>query len=365
VGLKSPRGGSPASVGAGIRQEVVFQASLTARPARFLLTSGLFMRLAALPLLFAPLLLGECGAKADLIIGEIPLTTTEAGTGGTPAGGSTVEPTGGSVTMAGVGGSSTEPIGGTSDAGGSESAGSAGMAGDGGGDCAAGAEPPPDSLIHRYSFDGTGTSALDSVTAMPADGSVVGTTLDGSGVVSMNGKSRQYVDLPNGIVSSLTDLTVVTWMTWSGGAAYQRVFDFGSSDKGEGVGGSGRSYLAVLPMTGFENQAKPGLGAELKSPGFPTVTLASTESMKNRAAQVSLVFRSGVNAELYLDGNLLVSKATTITLADIDDRNNWLGQSQFQTDPAFQGSYQEFRIYDVALDGCQLHTLLVRGPESP
>jgi hypothetical protein len=87
--------------------------------------------------------------------------------------------------------------------------------------------------------------------------------------------------------------------------------------------------------------------------------------MDDRFAQVSLVFKSGVSAALYLDGSLLAAEPTAITLADIDDRNNWIGQSQWQTDPVFQGSYEELRIYDTALDACQLHTLLVRGPQTP
>ncbi len=59
------------------------------------------------------------------------------------------------------------------------------------------------------------------------------------------------------------------------------------------------------------------------------------------------------------------AKPTAITLANIDDRNNWIGQSQWQDNPVFHGNYDEFRSYDVALDGCQLHTLLVRGPQTP
>jgi hypothetical protein len=154
-------------------------------------------------------------------------------------------------------------------------------------------------------------------------------------------------------------------MTWFGGAAYQRVFDFGIGDKGEGLGDSGQSYLAMMPTTGFENQAKPGLGAELKAPGFPTVRLGSVEDMTDRGAQVAFVFKSGVSAALYLNGNLLASQATAITLADIDDRNNWIGQSQYGINPFYEGSYEEFRIYNVALDACQLQTLVFRGLQSP
>jgi hypothetical protein len=309
----------------------------------------------------AALLLVDCGAKQDLIIGELALSS-DAGSAGVSSGSGGADATGGAVTTAGSGGSS-DPTAGSNDTGGADTAGAAGMAGSSDEDCIAGDEPPLGSLLHRYSFDGSGATATDSVSA--ADGNIVGTTLDGSGLVTMDGNTRQYVDLPDGIVSELTDLTVVTWMTWTGGGAYQRVFDFGISTQGEGLGDSGRSFLAVMPMTGFDDQRKPGLGGEVKAPGFPTVTLASTEEMEDRAAQVGFVFRSGVSASLYLDGNRLASAATAITLADIDDRNNWLGQSQFQTDPEFEGAYEEFRIYDAALNSCQLHTLLVRGPQSP
>jgi hypothetical protein len=326
------------------------------------------MRVASLPLLAITLLLTDCGSSQDLVIGEL-LLTGEAGTASNSAGSAGAESTGGAVAAAGTAGSTGAVAG--SDAGGMDAAGAAGVAGSSEENCVAGSEPPQGSLIHRYSFDGTTAVATDAISG--ADGNVittingapVATPLDGSGVLSMDGKAHKYVDLPNGIVSSLTDITVVTWMTWVDGAAYQRVFDFGISTQGEGLGDAGRSYLAVMPKTGFDNQLKPGLGGEMKAPGFPTVTLASAEDMRNRPAQVAFVLKGGLSAALYLDGNLLASQTTAITLADIDDRNNWIGQSQYSVNPPFWGSYEEFRIYNVPLDGCQLHTLLVRGPQSP
>jgi hypothetical protein len=87
--------------------------------------------------------------------------------------------------------------------------------------------------------------------------------------------------------------------------------------------------------------------------------------MIDRTAQVALAFRSGLSAELFLDGNLLSSLSTAINLADIDDRNDWLGQSQWSKDHNFNGLYEEVRLYNVALSACQLHTLLVRGPQTP
>ena len=259
--------------------------------------------------------------------------------------------TGGS---SGSAGSAGTPAGGTSGEAGSPEAGAAGSAGAGPvEDCVAGSEPPPGSLIHRYSFDGTGTVIVDSVSA--TDGELHGTALDGSGILSM-GEDGDFVDLPDGIISSLTDMTVVTWTTWSGEAAWGRVFDFGLNTS---------NYVAVMSKTGFEMQAKPGLGGEIKVSGFPTVTLASIEDMKNRSGQVGFVLRGGVSASLYLDGTWLASEPTAITLADIDDQNNWIGQSKYVDNPPYIGNYEEFRIYDAALDACQLHTLLVRGPQTP
>jgi hypothetical protein len=322
------------------------------------------MRAAALPTLALPLLLTYCGAKQDLIIGEIAPITEAGTTSGISGGGAGAEPPVGGSVSAGTG-AVGGTLGGTSEGGTTEMAGTAGVAGEPAtGACVAGEEPPVDSLIHRYSFDGTGDVVVDSIGG--ADGTLEGPTLDGSGIATLAGNpTRQYIDLPDGLISSLTDVTLLAWITWEGGAGYQRIFDFGISDAGEVQGGSGTSYLAVMPTTGFDNGQSPGLGAEVKAAGHPTLHLASIEDIEDRFAQVALVFRSGVSAELYLDGNLLSTLTTAIQLSDIDDRNDWLGQSQWSKDHNFNGSFSEVRIYNAALSACQLHTLLVRGAENP
>jgi hypothetical protein len=84
------------------------------------------------------------------------------------------------------------------------------------------------------------SAATDSVGG--ADGLVVNRTLAGDGTVVLAGiDSLQYVDLPNGIVSSLgPSATVEAWVNWTGvGGTWQRVFDFGSSDQPEDVQGNG------------------------------------------------------------------------------------------------------------------------------
>jgi hypothetical protein len=317
------------------------------------------MRVASSFLLFALLPLIDCGSESDLLIGIVPLS--EAGTASTTAGTGAAPTTGGSEAVAGVGGSGA--VSGSSEGGSSSNAaGAAGAAGDTGEPCVAGELPPDGSLVHRYSFDGTGTKAIDSIAGF--DGDIINAALDGSHALTLNGDSAQFVDLPDHIISMLPDVTVVVWTAWVDGAAYGRVFDFGMNDQGIDKTGMGNSYMAVLPKTGFFNQTKSGLGGEIKVPGFPTVTLGSTISMVHRAAQVALALQGGVRATLYLDGDELASQPTAITPAKIDDRNNWLGKSQYTGNPGYDGSFEEVRIYNVALSSCQLHALLVRGPES-
>jgi hypothetical protein len=246
-----------------------------------------------------------------------------------------------------------------------ETAGAAGAGGDTGEPCVSGEAPPVGSLIHRYTFDGTGTVATDAIGGAMWNGDILGTALDGSRMLTLNGSGAQYVNLPDRIIHELTDVTIVVWTAWVDGAAYGRVFDFGMNDKGVDATGMGTSYLAMLPKTGFDNQANSGLGAEIKVPGFPTVQLGSTLDMKGRAGQVSLVLKGGVSASLYFNGDELASKPTAIKPSNIDDRNNWIGHSQYYPNPGYEGSFSEFRIYDTALSSCQLRTLLFRGTEDP
>src|SRR5262249_26024261 len=105
-------------------------------------------------------------------------------------------------------------------------------------------------LVHRYSFSGDSsmTAATDSVGN--AHGALVaGATLTGDGSVDLNGTDG-YVDLPNGIISVLTNATFEAWVTWTGSSVWQRIFDFGNNSAGENNQGTGQTYLFLTPRNG-------------------------------------------------------------------------------------------------------------------
>ncbi|HEY6080848.1 MAG TPA: LamG-like jellyroll fold domain-containing protein [Polyangiaceae bacterium] len=325
------------------------------------------MRAAALPVLALPLLLTYCGAKHELVIGEVtPPIVAMGGTSVIPNAGVGGEPSSAGSSSGGLGGNAGS--GGDTAGSSTVEAGAPPIVGSTGGEggspavCPTGEEPPLGSLLHRYGFDGDGTEVLDSIG--DAHGDVIATSLDDTGLLTLAGSpSRELANLPNGLISDLSEVTLVVWTTWKGGAGYERIIDFGISDQGEVQGGSGRSYIAVMTSNGFANGT--GLGAEITAPGFATLQLASDADIDGIPSMVALSFRSGISVGLFLDAQLLIESPTPIKLSDISDVNNWLGQSQWSKDHNYGGTYDEFRIYNAALSECQLSTIYARGPTLP
>lgn len=257
-----------------------------------------------------------------------------------------------------VGGSDPSPNGDTPTATAGGGAGSSAPVGSGGG---ADAANSPSSalralLAHRYEFGGAGTAAIDSVGG--ADGIIVGTALTGAGAVTLSGGS--YVDLPNGLLSALQAGTLEVWLAWNGGGNYQRIFDFGSNDNGEGAQGLGETYLflsAAWTSTLRGGCTKTGIA------GITWVEGVSALPIGVRT-HVALVIDSGADRlSLYVDGQPDATTALTVRLAELDDVNNWLGRAQIVGHPSFDGFIEEFRIYRAALSPEQIRLSFELGPD--
>ncbi len=226
----------------------------------------------------------------------------------------------------------------------------------------AGCVPLREGLVHRYSFDSSGSEVTDTVGG--ADGEVVGTTLDGTGTVTLNSDDEQYVDLPNGLLSSLTNATLEVWFTWDGGPQWTRLFDFGSTEEGvEGEPGTGANFVMFTP----DSSVGPDYPyATYNSGDIDTEVYCTPSSAISVAEQHHLAL--SLDAEnktftLYIDGSLACAKAMPTSLALLDDVNNWLGRSQFVDDGTFSGTIDEFRIYQIALTARQVALSAASGPD--
>jgi hypothetical protein len=214
--------------------------------------------------------------------------------------------------------------------------------------------------VHRYDFEGTGTTVVDSVGAQ--DGVVMGgASLDGSGQLSLLGDQQQYVKLPSGLISSLTSLTIVSFITWHGGNPWQSVFNFGATD-------TGAPSEKVISQFFFTPLMQPGPGTSLHlNVAYGVRSQDSIDGTEPFPIDTETVVVATFDGEhqrfsLYIDRVLVLqSKSTDQRLADLNDTNCWLGQSQWAHDVTmsgnFSGSFNEFRIYDGVMSDQQIRNL--------
>jgi hypothetical protein len=222
-------------------------------------------------------------------------------------------------------------------------------------------------LTHRYDFEGSGTVVSDRVGV--AHGTLVGgatlSSAAGRGVVVLNGGATgSYVNLPNGVASSLTNATFEAWLTWEGGDAWQRVFDFGDSTSAtpEDNPALGKSYLFVTPMAaGGSMRAVYSLDGGAAA---AETRVDAAGSLPTSLAQVVLVVNAaGDQLLLYQDGQKVGEQPFAGALAGINDVNCWLGRSQYDADAELSGIFHDFRIYDAALTAAQIAASFAGGPD--
>lgn len=220
-----------------------------------------------------------------------------------------------------------------------------------------------------YTFDGEGVQILDSI------GDADGTLLDDDGLtpaadlqkLQVNGRLNldgfgSFVDLPDGLISSLGSASFEVWVAWRGGAAWPRIFDFGNANAG-----AGQTYLFLTPSNGLTTTLR--VAYSLAGPG-------EAETLVDGLAALPIIGGAGVTLEhvavvvddtqgmlrLYSNGAELGAVPLADDLAAINDVNNWLGRSNYAADPPLFGSLVEFRIYDQALTAAQLRTSFQAGP---
>ncbi|MGJ8644108.1 MAG: LamG-like jellyroll fold domain-containing protein [Luteolibacter sp.] len=240
----------------------------------------------------------------------------------------------------------------------------------------------PATLLHRYSFSGTAGSAIETTVITDSvgssDGVIVGTgavfdatgtslVLPGGGNTSGGG----YVDLPNGIISGITDvdnvgITIETWVTKNADQNWMRMADFGVGSGGEGTTGNGTSFINLIAQRSGGGKAIVNEFKDLG--GADSQFFEGTEQLEvGTPAHVVLTIdpETGIRT-LYKDG---VSIGTSVlgvgrsTISTIEDLNCWLGRSN-QGDNLFDGAFDEFRIYSGVLESNEVAANFTSGPDS-
>ncbi|HSC86384.1 MAG TPA: LamG-like jellyroll fold domain-containing protein [Polyangiaceae bacterium] len=255
-------------------------------------------------------------------------------------------------------GSLDDPTGGTSgeppaDA---DGGGVGGLAGQGGG---SGCTPPAPSA--HFDFAGTGTSVPD-LRGGPAAAILGGATLDGAGALFLDGVD-DYVALAATPWTG-SRVTLALWLRYRGLAAYQRLLDFGSNTELDPVAGTiGTSYLALTPTTGY---FPTGLAVLLSNSGSANEVAAVTDTVLSTDDEFLVVVVDEQSLASFRAGALLTRVPHAVDVGQLAPVNRWLGRSQYEQDPYAEVTYLDFRVYDDALEDCQIAALYAQGlPASP
>lgn len=256
------------------------------------------------------------------------------------------------------------------------------------------AGPAQAALVNHWSFNNaaggapTGTALTDSVSGSVALVRGNGATFSGTSLTlpgtttgnQANATISAYVDLPNGIISGLTNLTVEIWATPLSSKNWQRLFDFGrttqagdGSGAGEWIGLSAPGATSASDGLMLSVQRAADINTQRMEAMLDGVAYTFNSALTTTTGaphHYVLTYQSGVGAfpaggtiTWYRDGAAVGSVEVPFALSQIEDVNNWLGRSQWSGDSNSNIAYNEVRIYDHAFNTAELAASYVAGPE--
>jgi hypothetical protein len=154
--------------------------------------------------------------------------------------------------------------------------------------------------------------------------------------------SERYLQLPYGVANS-EELTIGMWVNWRSTGTWQRIFDFGIDTE---------HYMFLTPSTGsvMRFAIKNGEGEQT----VDCKTKLSTNVWKH----VVVTIAKG-KTTIYIDGVVAASSSSiTICPTDFLPVMNYLGRSQFISDPYFIGYLDDVRIYNYAVDAEEVQAMM-------
>lgn len=168
-----------------------------------------------------------------------------------------------------------------------------------------------------------------------------GATVDSNGKIgkcySFDG-TNDYIQIPS-MTLDLSYASICGWIKWGAFNSWSRMFDFQNSASGStgaiGIANSGTtSTITVFGRTssgGTLPDTSIGLSAVVNTWYHIVLTLNNT------------------TAKVYLNGTLTKTFTLNSALGVMTLNNNYLGKSGWSADKFFQGSMNDFRIYDHCL----------------
>jgi concanavalin A-like lectin/glucanase superfamily protein/F5/8 type C domain-containing protein len=181
--------------------------------------------------------------------------------------------------------------------------------------------------------------------SMPNSGQATGPRAQGKigNAVKLAG-TGDYVNLPAGIASGLSDFTISAWVNPATTTDWTRVFDFGT-------GTTAYMFLTVNAGSG------PRFAITTSGGGGEQQLTSNTQLPLNTWSHLAVTL-SGNTGTLYVNGTAVATN-TNMTLHPSDLGNttqDWIGRSEYG-DPYLNATVDDFAIYNRALTASEIGVL--------
>lgn len=204
-------------------------------------------------------------------------------------------------------------------------------------------------LAHRYSFT---SNAWDSIGM--AHGTLEGNATVTNNALVLTGQIGGYVNLPGGLVSGSSSLTLEFWATFGTNGSWARVVDFGNI-----VTNNGSQYFFFSPHTALGTQR-----AEVSANSTFTFDTPGTLDGLN-VHVVCIVDPTNNYSAIYTNGILEAAVTGTIpALTNVSSAWSFIGRSLFSADAWLSGTINELRLYDGRLTPQEIAVNDEFGPDA-
>ena len=189
-------------------------------------------------------------------------------------------------------------------------------------------------MVARWHFDDNLQDETPNMMDAALKGTATYTTDHKSGEKALRLTSSNYLQLPYE-VSNSEELTIALWVKWGTSSNWQRIFDFGNGTS---------QYMFLTPSNGSI------MRFAIKNGGDEQTVNCKQRLPINQWKHIAVSIGKD-KTTIFIDGEENASSTgITIKPSDIHPVLNYIGRSQFTADPNFQGTIDDLRIYNYALD---------------
>jgi hypothetical protein len=242
----------------------------------------------------------------------------------------------------------------------------------------------PAALVNKWNFNnGNLADSVGGADGTLVDAGNIATFAGGALNLTANnansgnpGTTGAFVDLPDLLLNNAINggvfgqASMEIWFTTQQNKTWAEVFNFGDGPDGVSSDGGGRNYVALIPQSGANPQDFRATTRDSANTEAPLIGSATPLPI-NQKHHVVLTFdmfdaTAGVNgtARLYLNNGSPISAEIKPLLDLVQDNNNWLGRSPWGGDPLFDGTIDEFRIYNTTLSATDVGNSFTTGPDA-